>query len=70
MKALAPMRKRVDYAEYGGSPLLGLNGLCIICHGRSNAKAIKNAVLTAAKAVENELVPAICEAIGHERKLN
>jgi glycerol-3-phosphate acyltransferase PlsX len=70
MKTLAPLRKRLDYAEYGGSPLLGLNGLCIICHGRSNAKAIKNAVLTAATAVENELVPAICEAIGHERKLN
>jgi glycerol-3-phosphate acyltransferase PlsX len=68
-KALAPLRKKVDYAEYGGSPLLGLNGLCIICHGRSNAKAIKNAVLIAATAVENDLVNAICDAIGHERKL-
>lgn len=68
-KALAPLRKKVDYAEYGGSPLLGLNGLCIICHGRSNAKAIKNAVLIAATAVENDLVNAICDAISHERKL-
>ncbi len=68
-KALAPLRKRVDYAEYGGSPLLGLNGLCIICHGRSSAKAIKNAIEIAATAVENDLVPAICDAIGHERKL-
>jgi glycerol-3-phosphate acyltransferase PlsX len=68
-KALAPLRRRVDYAEYGGSPLLGLNGLCIICHGRSSAKAIKNAIKIAATAVENDLVPAICDEIGHERKL-
>ena len=68
-KALAPLRKRVDYAEYGGSPLLGLNGLCIICHGRSSAKAIMNAVRIAATAVENDLVPTIVDAVGHERKL-
>ncbi len=58
-KVMAPLRKKMDYAEYGGSPLLGLNGICIICHGRSNPKAIKNAILTAAKAVENDLVGAI-----------
>jgi glycerol-3-phosphate acyltransferase PlsX len=58
-KALAPLRKKMDYAEYGGSPLLGLNGICIICHGRSNPKAIKNATLTAFKAVESDLVGAI-----------
>ncbi len=68
-KALAPLRKKVDYAEYGGSPLLGLNGLCIICHGRSSAKAIRNAIQIAATAVENNLVPTIRDAIGHERKL-
>jgi glycerol-3-phosphate acyltransferase PlsX len=68
-KALAPLRRKVDYAEYGGSPLLGLNGLCIICHGRSNAKAIRNAVQIAATAVENGLVPTIRDAISHERKL-
>lgn len=58
-KKLAPLRKKVDYAEYGGSPLLGLNGLTIICHGRSNAKAIHNAILQAAKAAENDLVQTI-----------
>ena len=42
--AFADFRKRVDYAEYGGAPLLGLNGLCVICHGRSTAKAIRNAI--------------------------
>lgn len=58
-KAMAPLKKKMDYAEYGGSPLLGLNGICIICHGRSNPKAIKNAVLTAARAVQNDLVGTI-----------
>jgi phosphate acyltransferase len=38
----------VDYAEYGGAPLLGVKGVCIITHGRSNANAIKNAIRVAA----------------------
>lgn len=58
-KAMAPLRKKMDYAEYGGSPLLGLNGICVICHGRSNPKAIRNAVLTASKSVQNDLVGTI-----------
>jgi len=45
-------KKRVDYAEYGGAPLLGINGTGIICHGKSNAVAIKNAILEAEKIVE------------------
>lgn len=40
-------KKKVDYDEYGGAPLLGINGVCIICHGRSGAKAIKNAIKVA-----------------------
>jgi len=67
-KAMAPLKKKMDYAEYGGSPLLGLNGICIICHGRSNAKAIKNAILTAAKAVENDLVQTIRGSLVSETK--
>lgn len=55
-RALEPLKHKLDYAEYGGSPLLGLNGLCIICHGRSNPKAIRNALLQAQKGVENKLV--------------
>jgi phosphate acyltransferase len=47
--AFADFKKRVDYTEYGGAPLLGLKGICIICHGRSNAKAVKNAVRVAAE---------------------
>lgn len=45
--AFRKFKKRVDYSEYGGAPLLGLNGVCIICHGRSSSKAIKNAVRVA-----------------------
>lgn len=42
--AFDDLKKRTDYSEYGGAPLLGVNGGCIISHGRSNAKAVKNAV--------------------------
>jgi glycerol-3-phosphate acyltransferase PlsX len=42
--AFARFRKKIDYAEYGGAPLLGVNGVCMICHGGSNTKAIKNAI--------------------------
>lgn len=43
------LARKVDYAEFGGAPLLGVNGNCVIGHGRSNAKAIKNAILKAVK---------------------
>ena len=62
-KVTAPLRKSMDYAEAGGAPLLGLNGLCVICHGRSNAKAIKNALLVTQTALENGLVDAIRNAV-------
>lgn len=47
--AFAEFKKKLDYSEYGGAPLLGLKGVSIICHGRSNANAIKNAVRVAAE---------------------
>ena len=47
--AYRDFKKRVDYSEYGGAPLLGVRGVCIICHGRSNANAIKNAIRVAAE---------------------
>jgi len=43
------LKKELDYAEYGGAPLLGVNGTCIISHGSSSARAIKNALKVAAK---------------------
>jgi glycerol-3-phosphate acyltransferase PlsX len=48
-KALRHFKKRVDYSEYGGAPLLGVKGVCIICHGGSNPNAIKNAIRVAAE---------------------
>jgi glycerol-3-phosphate acyltransferase PlsX len=50
--AFQDFKKRVDYSEYGGLPMLGLNGMCIVCHGRSNAKAIKNAIRVAKEFAE------------------
>jgi glycerol-3-phosphate acyltransferase PlsX len=51
--ALKKFAKDLDYEEYGGAPLLGVNGVCIICHGRSSAKAIRNAVLVATRCVNH-----------------
>ncbi|HEY3940219.1 MAG TPA: phosphate acyltransferase PlsX [Bryobacteraceae bacterium] len=53
--AFNDFKKRVDYAEYGGAPLLGVNGLCVICHGRSNAKAIRNAIRVAKEFAEGRI---------------
>jgi phosphate acyltransferase len=61
--AFQDFKKRVDYSEYGGAPLLGVKGVCIIAHGRSNANAIKNAIRVAKEFaggranehIENEL---------------
>jgi glycerol-3-phosphate acyltransferase PlsX len=55
-QAYRRFRKRLDYSEYGGAPLLGLNGLCIVGHGRSSAKAVRNAVAMAARAVTDGLL--------------
>ena len=57
--ALKCLQKRLDYAEYGGAPLLGVNGVSVICHGSSRAKAVKNAIRVARESVDNRLVDAI-----------
>lgn len=54
LNALKRFSRLVDYAEYGGAPLLGLNGICLICHGASNSKAMASAVRMAARFVEME----------------
>src|SRR5919198_652627 len=46
-KAFREFQRRLDYSEYGGAPLLGMKGITIVCHGRSNANAIKNAIRVA-----------------------
>ena len=55
--------KVVDYAEYGGAPLLGLQNISIVCHGRSNAKAICNATRMATLFVEKETNKRLMETI-------
>ena len=56
-------KKLLDYAEYGGAHLLGVNGVVTICHGSSSAKAIKNAIRLSKEAVEKLLVQAIQDSI-------
>jgi glycerol-3-phosphate acyltransferase PlsX len=63
-----PVVKRIwerhDYAEYGGAPLLGVDGICIICHGSSDARAIKNAVFRASDYVSKNLNQRIVARLG------
>jgi phosphate acyltransferase len=56
LRAFRRFRKRVDYSEYGGAPLLGVNGLCIVGHGRSSAKAVRNAVAMAHRFATQRVV--------------
>ena len=62
--AFQEFKKRVDYAEYGGAPLLGLNGVCIICHGRSPAKAIYNAIRVAREFAAGKVDERIASELG------
>lgn len=48
-RAFGDFRKKIDYSEYGGVPLLGVRGITVIGHGRSNANAIKNAIRVASE---------------------
>jgi len=53
------LKKSIDYAEYGGAPLLGVNGCVIISHGKSNPKAIKNAIFQAINYIEADITSKI-----------
>lgn len=68
--AFDDVRKRTDYSEYGGAPLLGVKGGCIISHGRSNAKAIKNAIRVGRDFAMNRIDSKIRDKIGdlHKRE--
>ncbi|MGZ5552430.1 MAG: phosphate acyltransferase PlsX [Chthoniobacterales bacterium] len=61
--AFKTIRKKVNYEEYGGSPLLGVNGICIIAHGASTPLAIKNALRVAVESIEHEVNPHIVEEV-------
>ncbi len=52
---LLKLKRKIDYAEFGGAPLLGVNGVTMICHGRSSAKAIKNAIRRAKGLAETRM---------------
>ena len=58
------IRARLDWREFGGAPLLGIDGVAVVAHGRSDAKAIKNAIRVAKQAVEAGLAGKIREAVG------
>src|SRR4029078_8752581 len=66
-KAFRAFRRRLDYSEYGGPALLGMKGITIVCHGRSNANAIKNAIRVAhdfCKHNVNEVIEAEFTKLG------
>ena len=62
--ALRRLRKRTDYAEHGGAPLLGVEGVALICHGGSSATALKNAVYVADRFAQIGLQQELAVAIG------
>jgi glycerol-3-phosphate acyltransferase PlsX len=62
-QAFRRVRKRLDYSEYGGAPLVGLNGLCIVGHGRSSAKAVRSAVGMAVRFVNEGLLEKLARDI-------
>ena len=68
--AFRAIRKKVNYEEYGGSPLLGVNGICIIAHGASTPLAIKNALRVATEAIEQQVNPHIVEEIRRYNETN
>jgi glycerol-3-phosphate acyltransferase PlsX len=61
-QAYRRFRKRVDYSEYGGAPLLGIDNICIVGHGRSSPKAVSNAVTMAVRAVRERLIERLAAA--------
>jgi glycerol-3-phosphate acyltransferase PlsX len=62
--AFAEFKKRLDYSEYGGAPLLGVKGVCIITHGSSNANAMKNTIRVAAEFAAGKINERIEDELG------
>ena len=67
-KVFTKLKKKVDYAEYGGAPLLGVNGCAIISHGKSNSKAIKNAIFQAIRYSDSNVNSAIEKLLTEQNK--
>jgi len=68
--AFHDFKKRLDYSEHGGAPLLGIKGVCIITHGRSNAHAIKNAIRVAAELAAGKINERIAAELAMSQELN
>jgi glycerol-3-phosphate acyltransferase PlsX len=58
------LRAGIDWREFGGAPLLGIDGVAVVAHGRSDARAIKNAIRVTKEAAENQLVRKIRAEVG------
>lgn len=69
IRALKRFGRRIDYAEYGGAPLLGLNGIGIVCHGSSNSKAVTNAVLMAGEFIRNGANQLLIDGLGANKEI-
>jgi len=61
--AMKSVKKEIDYEEAGGAPLLGVNDICVIGHGKSNSRAVKNALFVASKLVKSNVNKKIEEQI-------
>ena len=68
-QAIHRLEKKMDYSEYGGAPLLGINGNCVISHGHSNAKAIMNAILLSSSLAKNKLSEHLAQEIKEKQEL-
>jgi glycerol-3-phosphate acyltransferase PlsX len=68
-KGFRRLKDTLDYAEYGGAPLLGVNGVGIVCHGGSSPKAIKNAVKMARRYVKNRIQEKLSQNIDQFQKI-
>jgi glycerol-3-phosphate acyltransferase PlsX len=58
------LRSSIDWREFGGAPLLGIDGVAVVAHGRSDARAVKNAIRVTKEAAENQLVRKIRAEVG------
>lgn len=68
-KWLAQVKRDLDYAEYGGAPLLGVNGVCVVAHGASSSKAIKNAILASFEFAKGKINEHIKRALVRDKEV-
>jgi glycerol-3-phosphate acyltransferase PlsX len=68
-RAIRRLEKRLDYSEYGGAPLLGIDGNCVVSHGASNGKAIMNAILLASDLAKNRFNERLIQELNEKQDL-